>query len=227
MAVALDCGVIAACLATPIAVIVGLFANIPGGNMPAHIWFTWHPILMSIAFPCLMVCGRWAYIGELWGPSKAVRRSIHRATMVLATVAMIVGYIAIFIAHWPKRQFFGYQFKDSKWIDDWKRMVHVWLGYGILILVLAQASMGMLKLKRLQDTGERTLTFHGTLGKVIAIAGGANILMAVWFWQWEGGLKAILVVLILLTSVVFAAGPWPRPDPIKDEDSKAMNDDGL
>ena len=55
--------------------------------------FTWHPILMSIGFPCLMMLGRWAYVSDEIG-DKETQRSVHRGLMMLATLIAIAGYVA-------------------------------------------------------------------------------------------------------------------------------------
>eukprot|EP00747_Dinoflagellata_sp_TGD_P192124 gnl/TRDRNA2_/TRDRNA2_56516_c0_seq1.p1 gnl/TRDRNA2_/TRDRNA2_56516_c0~~gnl/TRDRNA2_/TRDRNA2_56516_c0_seq1.p1 ORF type:complete len:232 (+),score=20.90 gnl/TRDRNA2_/TRDRNA2_56516_c0_seq1:105-800(+) len=219
MALAVDCGVLVSGLATPIAVMYGMFAV---SGLPTKVWFGWHPVLMSVAFSCLMFYGRWAYVGELWGPSKAVRRVIHLATMVLASVAMIMGYVAIFKAHWPKGQFFGYNFQQGKWETDITRIAHGWIGYGIICLVVAQAAMGSLKLNRLQATGERTLTFHGSLGKMIMLAAGLNILLAVWFWGWTTSLKSVVAIPVLATTAVFVL--WPQPAKVEDTPDYGLAD---
>lgn len=48
---------------------------------------------------------------------------------------------------WPlkvkKPSFFGYDFKNHKWAVP-SRVIHDFLGYGVLLLTLAQATMGCL-----------------------------------------------------------------------------------
>ena len=63
--------------------------------------FTWHPILMTLAFSCCMVLGRWAYVTESIG-EKPKQRPVHRAFMILASLLAIGGYIAVFLAHAPR-----------------------------------------------------------------------------------------------------------------------------
>ena len=45
-------------------VIVGMVGPVKGGGGSLSSTFTWHPILMSIGFPCLMMMGRWAYVTD-------------------------------------------------------------------------------------------------------------------------------------------------------------------
>ncbi|CAJ1384710.1 unnamed protein product, partial [Effrenium voratum] len=100
-------------LGCPAAVIVGMLGPVQGGGMKLDTAFTWHPILMSIAFSCFMVLGRWAYVTDSLG-DKAKQRPVHRALMVLAALFAIGGYVAIFLAHRKIPSFFGYNFKTHK-----------------------------------------------------------------------------------------------------------------
>ena len=97
---------------------------------------------MSLAFSCCMVLGRWAYVTDSLG-DKAKQRPVHRGLMILAALFAIGGYVAIFLAHLKVHKFFGYDFKHHAWAVP-GRVIHDLLGYGILLLTLAQAGMGFL-----------------------------------------------------------------------------------
>ena len=99
-------------------------------NKAEYVEYSWHPILMTVAFPGLMTLGRWSYKTEpSWGMEKSTQRTVHGLFMGLATIVALVGYLCIFMAHLPKKQFFGYNFADGKWEPETKRVVHSILGW--------------------------------------------------------------------------------------------------
>lgn len=195
----LDLCVLFCCLSIVAVTGVGMWGNVEGGGMPVLNWFAWHPVLMTSSFPCLMVLGRWSYLTPSPLGEKAERRQIHRALMSLAILVMLVGYYGIFKAHLAKQAFFGYNFSSHEWAA-WQRVVHANLGYLTIILCICQAVMGMSKYNTLQLTGDKTFTFHGTLGKSIVALASLTLLMAVWFWPWGQWVKVLMVMLILLTA---------------------------
>jgi len=196
-------------LLAPVAVFVGMFASPNlGSGMPMKNWFAWHPVLMTLAFPCLMTLGRWSYISESL-PDKDSKRSAHRYFMIFGSSAAVLGYSCIFMAHLEKRSFFGYDFKSHAWASP-SRVAHDIVGYLTLLLILAQSPMGLAKLKLLRSTGERIFTFHGTLGKVIMILATANILIACSFWGWHIGMK--IAVGGLSVAAMLLATVWPKPE---------------
>jgi len=205
---ALDAITITTCALVVALVVHGMFFKVVGGGLPLDGWFGWHPVLMSLSFGCLMPLGRLAYISEpslLGLHSLQKRRRLHRLLMLLATAALIAGYLCIFKAHWPGRKFFGYDFKQGEWAE-WKRVAHSWLGYVAILLSLSQAAMGLVKLQYLA-LGERRFTFHGLLGKAIMSVSLVAILLAVWFWKWSLVRKLLLVALIVMIALF---GVW-RP----------------
>mmetsp|Transcript_25701 Transcript_25701/g.79001 ORF Transcript_25701/g.79001 Transcript_25701/m.79001 type:complete len:229 (-) Transcript_25701:127-813(-) len=197
---------------------VGMFAPVAGGGMDPKSWFAWHPVLMSLAFPCLMPLGRFPYLaGE--GLEPGSRRAVHGAIMALATVAMLLGYLCIFKAHWPAKKFFGYDFKNGQWAP-YLRIIHVYLGYLLIAAVLAQAAMGALKMNLL-GKGQRAFTFHGQLGKAIVIFGLANTLVAIRFWGWTNAMKVPLYVAVLFAGLFGVV--WPRPAKDAGEDEHLLS----
>lgn len=215
---------IASCVAVVALVAVGMFGEVTGGGLPRHIAFPWHPVLMSLAFPCLMVLGRLSYLSNPdYGPkAPECRRSLHGLIMVCAVLAALAGYRCIFIAHLPAKNFFGYDFKKGEWAE-YRRVIHGWLGYLLLALMLAQAIFGARKWQVLKTKGQRTLTFHGTLGKVILLLGAVEVLVATSFWGWSLKMKAFIYVLTTYLGLFSAF--WPKPTlEQQDSDSESLLD---
>ena len=211
-------GAIAAC----VAVTVGMIGPVTGGGKSLSSAFTWHPILMSVAFPCLMMLGRWAYVSDEMG-DKERQRSLHRIFMMLAAVVALGGYVAIFLAHLPLKTFFGYNFSTHKWAVP-TRVLHDILGYGILFLTLAQSLMGLYKLAKVREGTLGIFKFHGTLGKVIMTLSSVNIVLACIFWSWSLWYKILVAVLTLAVTAVAVFSPVrrvPESEPIVTSTEKA------
>ncbi|CAE7844426.1 unnamed protein product, partial [Symbiodinium sp. KB8] len=200
-----------AALLVPLSVIVGLLSHHPGGGLTLDKAFAWHPILMSIAFPCLMVLGRWVYVTDII-EEKGLRRALHGSIMAVAALVALGGYVAMFKAHWPIKQYFGYNFTTQKWAVP-ARVIHDLIGYSTLLLVLFQAAIGTVKIVKLQNK-IKSFTFHGTLGKVIMGLSAVNILVACTFWKWTTGYKILVVVLTIAAT---ALGVLTPSAPSKDE----------
>lgn len=195
-----DLGVVALCVAVAVVCWQAIWSERYMG-LPMNTWFGWHPVLMIISYPCLMVLGRYAYAVE---PSfgletKESRRMMHLVLMVLATAAALGGYVAIYKAHVPMKKFGGYHFDTKTW-DDWEWLLHVWLGYSIILLSVLQAIMGALKAYRLLDE-RKSFAFHGNLGKVIIVGGCLNAAIGTHHWSWGPHIKSVLYVLILACGV--------------------------
>jgi len=195
-----------ACLGSVALMAIAMFAPVMGGGMDPKIWFGWHPVLMTLAFPCLMTMGRWSYLTGDDRPL-ASQRTLHGVLMGLGSLAMLLGYLAIFEAHLPQAKFFGYDFKNKVWAE-YKRVIHVYLGYLLILVVLVQACMGAWKM-RVLGTGRKVMTFHGSLGKAIVLLGCVNILIAIRFWFWSSGMKVVLYAATLLAGLFGTV--WPRP----------------
>jgi len=201
MARALDMGLVCVCVAAVATILVGMLAHVQGGGKPALGWFTWHPILMVLSFSCLMPLGRLVYHAEAsWlGEDKESRRSWHRIIMSLAVLAMLGGYLCIFMAHLPIRKFFGYDFNNKAW-GEWARIAHSWIGYATILGSLAQASTGINKITYLNTTGQKVFTQHGTTGKLIMCFGALVVVLAVKFWGWSLSMKVAIAGLAVLAA---------------------------
>lgn len=196
----------------------GMFGDVQGGHQPSTAWIAWHAVLMSLGFPCLMVMGRWVYVADesILGSSKGARRQVHRALMMLAVSVVLVGYVCIFKAHLPSQKFFGYDFKRHVWAVP-VRILHVYVGYTAILLCVSQAVMGMVKYYYLSGYGQRVLTFHGKLGKVILLLGCTNMILAAKFWAWGVRMKASIYVLAVVCALLGMA--WPSVQLNSDEDA--------
>lgn len=176
------------------------------GAQPGLDLFGWHPVLMTLAFCCLMPLGRWSYyIDTAQGfdtdkTRKAELRVLHRGFMTTATVSVVLGYVAIIASHIPTGVFFGYDFHNQAWKEG-RRVAHVYVGYAAILLMLVQAFMGYKKFEALK-LGEKIFTFHGTLGKTVIILGAIDILLAIWFFKWDDDMKVLLAVLVMLTAAI-------------------------
>lgn len=204
----MDCLVWACCLGIVMVTGIGMWGPVAGGAMPPAVWFGWHPPLMASATMCLMVLGRWAYATESPLGTKADRRRVHRAFMILSVIAMVIGYVAIFKAHLPARKFFGYYHLTQEWAT-WQRVVHIYLGYATILLTISQAVMGLAKYEYLKE-GEKVFTFHGTLGKAIITMAGAAVVMGTWAQPWDSGVSVLMGALT--AGCVTFGTIWPKPE---------------
>mmetsp|Transcript_81191 Transcript_81191/g.263144 ORF Transcript_81191/g.263144 Transcript_81191/m.263144 type:complete len:235 (+) Transcript_81191:98-802(+) len=191
-----DVAALSASAALAIAIAAAIFGHGQGGGLPVSGWFSWHPVLMTMAFPGLMSIGRLSYVADSSWPgleSKENRRKIHRIIMSLSVLAMLGGYLCIFKAHWPAQKFFGYDFKKGEWAA-FARVAHAWIGYAAIALSLYQAGTGMAKMSALSQ-GQRVFTNHGTVGKCIMGTGLAAVLLATYFWAWSTSTKVAVAGL--------------------------------
>lgn len=211
---------IGACLCTCVVVVlvcVGMFADVKGGNMPPQKWFPWHTVFMTLSFLCLMPLGRYAYIFE---QGSSNRRSIHKFVQSFAVIAMLVGYLCIFMAHLPAQKYFGYDFKHGKWSPDYKRVLHAWIGYALLLLVLIQAAVGFMKAASYAKEKGSIYKWHGSLGKAIMLLGGINVLLAIRFWAWNKSMQVPLYIFTIASMLIGAV--WPRPAAVQEGETQPI-----
>ena len=76
------------------------------------------------------------------------------------------------MSHIKTPSFFGYNFSTHTWAVP-SRIVHDFLGYSVLLMVMFQAVVGLMKFWKLQ-AGEKSFPFHGSLGKIIMILGAGS-----------------------------------------------------
>ena len=116
--------------------------------------FTWHPVLLSLAFLMCMNEGLLVYFkGKLDGEAREVSRYWHGRYMLMAALLSFGGYLAIYISHVKQNHS---QFAVGHPLIN---QVHVILGYFILVLVLLQSCVGAAKY-----FGSLKAKWHGKLG---------------------------------------------------------------
>jgi len=152
-------------LGSTAAIAAATFAPGIGAGMPISSAFAWHTVMMMLGFAVFLSLGRRAYKMELpdmvalnMGTSKQGRRMLHVSLMVTATLCVALGYAGIFIAHSPSKEFFGYDFSKQEW-KPVSRILHVYLGYAAIALVLSQVLIGAVKIQPPQD-GLAKIRFH-------------------------------------------------------------------
>ena len=173
--------------------------------------FKYHPICMSLAFLGFMVTGLLAYWGQIppaagvagtrGAVQKSNRRALHVVMMAVAGIASLLGYVAIFIAHWGKSHF-----ASGK---PFLRQVHVWLGYVVLLLVATQISVGISKFYNLP---EKILRWHGKLGIAVFCGGLLNIFIASMFWRSSIFSLPVSITTCFLLSAVLGLVLYVRHD---------------
>merc|ERR1740121_2370657 len=130
--------------------------------------------------------------------------------MTSATLAVLAGYLCIFMAHLPMQKFFGYDFKTGKWAE-YKRVIHAWLGYTVLFFTVFQGAIGMLKMDSLRrEDSKPKFRWHGNLGKAIILCGCLNVIIATRFWGWSVSMKAPVYAFTIMCGLFGAV--YPRQD---------------
>lgn len=199
-------------------------------GLPKAVWFIWHPILMTMGFAAMMSIGRRVYHIDMSDMAKPARRRLHAALMVCAAFSVLVGYVCIFMAHLPMEQFFGYDFKKKEW-KPWERVVHVYMGYASVALVLFQVIVGGMKYQWLQ-VGHYTYRFHGDVGRITHVMGIATICMGVIIMaSWSIIARVIICLIVASTLLIFgvakqfpadASGSTKFQEVHNDEEVKTM-----
>jgi len=161
-----------------------------GAGMPINSVFAWHTVLMTLGFAFFMSLGRRAYhadLPEAMDSSKQGRRKLHICFMVTAFLCVVLGYAGIFTAHLPGKQFFGYDFTKEEW-KPLARILHVYLGYAAIAMVLFQVIIGALKIKALQD-GLARYGIHGKVGPYAHQLGLMAICAGAYIMPWDPRLR--------------------------------------
>lgn len=211
-----DMAVLAAIIGTSVLLCAGMLLTSLGGTGPSKI-FTYHPVLMSVAYVLLM--GSAIYTYRIGGSSgKGQRRSLHAGLSALGCLFAVGGYAAMYKAHADSG---ASQFGVGASLI---RQVHVWTGYLVFVATLAQASVGALKYNRLLSTGERSLTFHGRMGQAVFVGGLLNTGIAAAFWDgWGVATKAAMYLGLaaVLGGIFLVESPGgPRRGDLKDDDDE-------
>ena len=192
--------------------------------------FSWHPICMTFGFMLFMAHGIVAYrapdearLGDGdcglpgWRHHSATVRKAHAWLQGLAGVMVLAGLATMIAAHWGKSQFGG----DT---DDWRRKMHVWVGWLVVVGVTIQIVVGPMKLVRKMcppgggggggggGSGPSPVAdapfakWHGKLGMFVWVLGTTNVVIASMFWAWpSGGVQASVQLFAFVQLFVVAA----------------------
>ena len=158
-------------------------------DLPAKLAFTWHPVLMTLAFIVFMPQGMnhyWA--GTLLEVDRAASRKKHAMYQIIAVLLAIGGWVAIFVAH------SGASHTGSG--ASTVKQIHVWLGYLVLLGVVFQGFIGMMKLRK------KFAKWHGVVGPAIWFLGAVNVFLGACFWagkSYVGPVQIVTVICILIT----------------------------
>eukprot|EP00746_Dinoflagellata_sp_MGD_P037055 gnl/MRDRNA2_/MRDRNA2_188977_c0_seq1.p2 gnl/MRDRNA2_/MRDRNA2_188977_c0~~gnl/MRDRNA2_/MRDRNA2_188977_c0_seq1.p2 ORF type:complete len:160 (+),score=34.62 gnl/MRDRNA2_/MRDRNA2_188977_c0_seq1:62-481(+) len=120
--------------------------------------------------------------------------------MVTATLCVALGYAGIFTAHYPGKQFFGYDFTKAEWKPLF-RILHVYLGYAAVALVVFQVLIGALKIKAIQE-GLAKYKFHGQVGPVAHYIGLCAICAGAYMMPWNPVLRAVVATGVMGIAVL-------------------------
>jgi len=140
------------------AVISGFAVQNGAGYSPAA-----HPFLMSIGVLGFFSQGVLAYVAN-YGSALAVedrktRRTVHGAVMLIGMLCVVCGYLVVYAKLKNK------PLSSINHVPALK--VHSALGYIAFGLLGVQVIVGMLKLRRIERDGRRTMAWHGILGPLV------------------------------------------------------------
>mmetsp|Transcript_67313 Transcript_67313/g.140624 ORF Transcript_67313/g.140624 Transcript_67313/m.140624 type:complete len:228 (-) Transcript_67313:622-1305(-) len=182
-------------------VVVGMLSTKLGGT--GNILFGWHPILMTISFVLFMGLAVHSYRVELM--PKLQRRKAHALLNLCVLLCAAGGYYAIWKSHHDKG---ASQFAYDE--PKLERRVHVWLGYVCLGLLILQSLIGLSKFVRVHLLqGEPMLKWHGFVGRVIFLAGMAEVFVGVLCWSsWSFGYRMALFALVVVAAASVLIPSW-------------------
>eukprot|EP00741_Cyanophora_paradoxa_P010663 tig00020537_g10306.t1 len=121
--------------------------------------FTWHPLLMAIAFLFFMTEGVFAYRAPGDRGTRPDRRKTHAILQIGSFLCCVGGLAAILynkVAH-------GKSVLPRSW--------HALIATGALVLMLVQAAAGARKYLVLTKEGARVHTWHGKAGIAVYLLG--------------------------------------------------------
>merc|ERR1719401_3243801 len=115
--------------------------------------FSFHPFLMGIGFTLLLSLGFWMFNYEdlpgEWIDSRPGRRAMHITCQVTGITCVLMGYVMVVRAH---REEGANLFQVSNYPPigfpsgpSWLHLIHVLVGYFVIVLILCQVFVGTLK----------------------------------------------------------------------------------
>jgi len=143
-------------------------------------------------------------------------RMAHGIVMSLACIAAGVGFWAIYSNHVNLGQSqLGLDVNPAtnEYINPWSKIIHVFVGYAVLLLLFFNLCMGLMKYVGLSsmkfDLISRTKN-HANQGRVLLLLGGANVAIVLQafpavvlptrtFWLLEAAFLGISLLAISIT----------------------------
>ena len=200
-------GIVVRLSALSIVVVIGWIMSTRGPGL--NDVFSWHPILMTLAFLVFMTEGILSYSTVLPGDSaRASRRKRHGAMQGLATIFFLMGYLMIFVKH---EQTGASHFALGE-DESAARVIHVWLGYGLLLASSIQVCVGISKYIRITQASVKIAKWHGKLGRVIYPIALGNICLAIEFFDAfsnEAKVGLIIWIVFVATATIYLLLEFP------------------
>lgn len=179
--------------------------------------FSWHPVLMALAFFGPMTLGQIVYRDDVApGLDRPTKRRYHGAFMALAFAIALGGYAAIYVAHLQSGE------SEIGINETPPRQAHVAMGYIAFFFLAIQTVSGPVKAALLEVyDGRRVAIWHGTLGRLVLLYG--YVVSALGFWLhmnysgpgWDAGLKlgltALAAALLVFVGLPFLSKPRHQP----------------
>mmetsp|Transcript_108538 Transcript_108538/g.305934 ORF Transcript_108538/g.305934 Transcript_108538/m.305934 type:complete len:650 (-) Transcript_108538:317-2266(-) len=185
--------------------------------------FVGHAVLMSVAFLPLLSAGLMSYaspnlvLANFFGAGSGTALQRHFAHGMLngsASLCAVAGYLCIYKAHSKT----GASQLGLDTGNAWSRVLHVWIGYFVLGLLLLQSLSGVVKLAA-RYIGRHALRFHSSLGRVIYGLAATNQLIAYYLGllpMWQAFLlSSMLLVAVMVTFFYLNASQQPRKAPVE------------
>jgi hypothetical protein len=174
---------------------------------------SWHPILMTFGFAFCMNEGLLAfYFGDICDKARNDSRKKHGILQVLSIFSVLAGYIVMFIHHFGSKKSNGTN--KTIWEAHFGAgeppivLLHVWLGYTLIILTVVNVIIGIQKYVTKSKTGKSIAKWHGKLGLVIYLLGMFNIVVATIFWgqkktriSWKSQTVNIVSFIVMVISM--------------------------
>mmetsp|Transcript_60151 Transcript_60151/g.135651 ORF Transcript_60151/g.135651 Transcript_60151/m.135651 type:complete len:294 (+) Transcript_60151:62-943(+) len=182
------------------------------GGGPGNV-FTYHPLLMGMGFTLMISLGFWMFNYEDlpgdWIDQRNSRRKIHALCQLTGIACILGGYGAVAYAHiGTDAQLFQVSAPPFGFSQGppWLRLVHILLGYLVLLLICVQFTVGIFKYRAITDDddgNDDAYSYHEQIGNVLYASGLTNVMLGVWLWEaWSLALRCV-ITLTLVTSLAF------------------------
>ena len=129
------------------------------------------------------------------GPIRTKRRQKHVTFGVLSLVCLLLGMLAVYLHHIGKNESISYLFKPDVSLSF---ALHMYGGYAMLILAVAQGSSGFM----MRGSRLGWFKYHRSLGTWLPMIGLMMVGTTVLFWKRYEGLLVRLVMAGLLVGLL-------------------------